>query len=62
MVCFSVIQKFPDFLETFPGCFHIIFPRFEISEIFGWMKSALSYKSKKQYIELYFWNFHLSYY
>lgn len=40
MTRFTEIQQYPKFLETFPGNYHIICPRFEIFEIFGWLESA----------------------
>ena len=40
MVRLSEIQRFPDFLELFPGNFRTICPRFENFEMFGRMVSA----------------------
>jgi hypothetical protein len=51
VVRFSEIQKFPDFLETFPGTFRIIYRRFENFGIFGRMESALGHERTEE-IEL----------
>ena len=40
MGCFSEVQQFLNFLETFPGNFGTIWPRFQIVGKFGSMKST----------------------